>query len=155
MADVFLEHSDLEISKEEVRECTDVDLLTSWLNEQNEVSQEIAIMIGALKHAPHADTTRLARKLGYVNMSKAWIQRRLGELGVDDERVTVRHPGARDPNDRIASLKRHLEGMEIKLRERNATIKAQNIELTSLRGQVQAFQRKAEASLEAMEARHG
>lgn len=148
MADVYLEYSDLEISKADVMASTDTDELTAWLNEQNEVSQELAIMLGAMKLAPQADTSRMARKLGFVNMSKAWIQKRLAELGVDDDRVHVRHVGNGTRVDgKINAMKAHLSQMEKNLQRRNETIKAQNIELTALRQKVQAYERAAAAEV--------
>ncbi len=137
MADVFFELSDLEISKEEVRESTSIEELSAWLDEQNEVSQEIAIMLGAMKQAPNADTINLARKLGFVNMSKAWIQKRLTQLGVDDERVTDRHWGT----NHGSGLKKHCEELGRVIQEKNARIKEQNVELTALRLKVSRYEK--------------
>lgn len=132
MADVYLELSDLEISKEDVFANKDVAELTEWLKEQEGVSLEIAIMLGALKNSPDANTISLSRKLGFVNISIAWIRKRLTELGVTDDRIAPRGQ---------SGVKAHLQQMEAVLRERNAKIKEQNIELTALRQQLRACQR--------------
>lgn len=138
MAFVIVEKSDLEVSKQDVKACDDIELLTQWLDEQNETAQEIAIMIGSMKLCPDVSTEGMARKLGFVNRSKAWIQRRLSELGVRDDRVGKYY--GREKKDNIEGRKAHLEVMEKSLQERNAKIKALNIENTALKEKVKRLE---------------
>ena len=136
MADVHFERSDLEISKEGVRSSTDIEELTEWLEEQEEVSEELAIMLGAMKFAPHADTERMARKLGFVNMSKVWIRKRLRELGVDDDMVIPRN------GKKVNGLKKHIAVMEEAVQRYKGTIKGQNIQIAELRQRLKAYERE-------------
>jgi len=135
MADVYMELSDLEISRSDVQENTDVDELIAWMREQKQVAAEVTIMINTLKEEPDAHTLGLSRKLGYVRMSMMWIGNRLRELGADPEELFPRHsPGARA----------HLAVMERALQDKSAKLKAANVELTALRQEVKRL-RKAPA----------
>lgn len=137
MVDVYIEHSDLEISREDVEESTDATELLAWLKEQDRVASELAIMIEALKDDEHYNSTGLRRKLGFVKVSIMWIQNRLTALGVDDGVIPL-----------SGGLKAHLKAMEVKLQEKNEKIKAQNMELQELRSQLAAY-RKAEKKAKA------
>lgn len=132
MPAVFYENSELEIGKDDVFENDDIAELKGWLDEQRETAGEIMMMLGALKMAPGAEANGLARKLGYINISVAWITKRLKQLGVDgDELVAERDQG-------IRKQFRILEGV---VQQHKATIKALNIENSDLRNKVSAYER--------------
>lgn len=133
MADVYLEHSDLEISKEDVFQSSDINELKSWFDEQNEVAGEILAMIGALKLAPDACTTGLARKLGYINISITWITKRLRQLGVDKEDLVA---------DRDIGIRKQFRVLEGVVQQHKAKIKELNIENSDLRQRLMAFEKR-------------
>lgn len=132
MPAIFYENSDLEIGKDDVFENDDIAELTEWLNEQRDTATEIVMMLGALKLSPGADTNNLARKLGYVNISVAWLEKRLKQLGVDAEDLVA---------DRDQGVRKQLRVLEGVVQQHKAKIKSLNIENSELRHKIFLFER--------------
>ncbi len=131
--DVYVERSDFEICRDDVFENSDIAELTEWLEEQRNTGTELAIMLGAMKLAPNYETGAMARKLGFVNISISWIQKRLQELGVENEDVFA-------PKEK--RMRAHIKTMEEAIQTYKGKVKALNAEVQALRQRVKDLERE-------------
>jgi hypothetical protein len=130
MVDVYYERldSDDEITREDVAACGDIAQLQAWRLEQAELSEELAIMLRGVRTGDGADGRGLAWRLGCINISIHWIDKRLRQLGSepDNDAVQVSKWKERATNQagHITRLLAENQALKAKLAELGQTVKA-------------------------------
>lgn len=114
-----------EVSRDGVAEETDIALLQRWSEELSLREMEMRTSFYSMD-ANDISRVGLGRKLGYVRIALRWVQLRLTKLGAEEPM----HAGASEAR---AKLIAHAAALQKSLGERNAKIKALNIENTALK----------------------